>query len=94
MVRIIDIVPETYSNESGNSLYVKIKDFFDGNTPFELSFEDISCTSSSFLNSSFGSLIEEFGVEKFVSLVKPKNLTKGEADILKSYVGSFKRLSK
>ncbi len=94
MVAINKIVSETYTNTSGNKLYLAIKDNFVSNKPVELSFDGISSTSSSFLNSSFGALIEEFGLEKFTSLVKIKNVTKGEAEIIKKYVSSFRNTHK
>jgi hypothetical protein len=94
MVTVKEIVKETYTNTSGFNLYIAIRDYFDTDRSFELSFDGISSTSSSFLNSSFGALIEEFGVDKFTSLVKIKNVTKGEAEIIKKYVLGFKNTSK
>lgn len=94
MVVVSKIVTETYTNSSGYNLYLAIKDNFVANQPFELSFDGVSATSSSFLNSSFGTLIEEFGLDTFTSLVKIKNVTKGEAEILKKYISGFKNRQK
>ena len=85
---------DTYTNSSGFHLYSAIKDKFISNQPFELSFDGVSATSSSFLNSSFGALIEEFGLDKFTSLVKIKNITKGEAEIIQKYLVGFKNTHK
>lgn len=90
MLAIKEIVKETYTNTSGYSLYIAIRDYFDSDKPFELSFDGVSSTSSSFLNSSFGALIDEFGLAKFTSLVKIKNVSKGEAEIIKKYISGFK----
>jgi hypothetical protein len=90
MLFLKQIVTETYTNSAGCTLYVALKDKFLTNQPIELSFDGISSTSSSFLNSSFGALIDEFGLAKFTSLVKIKNVTKGEAEILKKYISGFK----
>ncbi len=94
MVTIKNIVSETYTNSSGFSLYVVLKPYFDSDTQFELSFEDITATSSSFLNSSFGALIEQFGLNKFLSLVKPTHITKTEAEVIKKYISGFKLSSR
>jgi len=94
MLAVNKIVTETYTNNSGYNLYVAIKDNFVANRPVELSFDGISSTSSSFLNSSFGTLIEEFGLEKFTALVKIKNVSKGEAEILKKYISGFRNTNK
>lgn len=90
MIEIKDIVNDTYTNTSGYCLYLEMKKYFLKNIPFDLSFRDITSTSSSFLNSSFGNLIEEFGLEKFTSLVRLKNVSVGEAAIIKKYVSGFK----
>ncbi len=94
MVSIKDIVTDTYTNASGFCLYTVMKPLFDSNTKVELSFDGITATSLSFLNSSFGALIEDFGIEKFISLVKPINITKSEAELIKKYISGFKLSSK
>jgi len=94
MLAIKKIVKETYTNSAGYTLYLAIRENFDSNRPFELSFDGISSTSSSSLNSSFGALIEEFGLEKFTTLVEVKNISTSEAEILKKYVSGFKNIQK
>lgn len=94
MVIIKNIVSETYTNSSGFSLYTVLKSYFETNTKFELSFDGVSATSSSFLNSSFGALIDDFGLGTFISLVKPINITKTEAEVIKKYISGFKLSSK
>jgi len=86
-----DIVNETYTNAEGEKLYAVLKDAFSSNEKVVLSFKDSSITSSSFLNSSFGRLIESYGLDRFMQSVTPKELTVTQAEVLKKYVSSFSK---
>lgn len=89
-IRVVDIVPETYTNEAGNALYIHLKEVLKEVKSLVISFKDASVPSSSFLNSSFGTLIEEIGLKNFLSLVKPRELTPTQAQMLKHYIQGFK----
>ncbi|MCH6200120.1 STAS-like domain-containing protein [Aquiflexum sp. LQ15W] len=89
-IRLADIVADTYTNSSGLVLYTFLKSVLNKNEIIELSFRDISAPSSSFLNSSFGSLIEEIGLENFLVRIKPKEVTATQAKMLKHYIHGFK----
>jgi hypothetical protein len=89
MIKLIDIVNDTYTNASGYQLYISIKPYFDENKAFELSFSGATPTSSSFLNSSFGELIAQYGLQKAKSLLKITHVTGGEAQMLKKFFSTF-----
>jgi len=89
MIRLKDITRDTYTNASGYSLFLVLEPYLKNNERVILSFEDSNPTSSSFLNSSFGSLIDEFGLETFKSLVKPVRLQKHQVQILNKYISTF-----
>jgi hypothetical protein len=85
-----DIVTDTYSNASGYQLYRALKgDLKDGKI-IHLSFLGASSPSTSFLNSSFGALIEEMGLDRFLDLVKPSEVTHTQASMLKHYIHGFR----
>lgn len=88
-IRLTDIVTETYSNSAGYKLFLELKRYVSDNSPVELSFLGSTPPSSSFLNSSFGSLIEEIGMERFKSLIKPIELSSSQASMLKHYISTF-----
>lgn len=88
-IRLTDIVTETYSNSAGYKLFLELKRYVSDNSPVELSFLGSAPPSSSFLNSSFGSLIEEIGMERFKSLIKPIELSSSQASMLKHYISTF-----
>ncbi len=91
IITIKDIVPETYTNASGYSLFVVMENALDANEEMLiLSFEGVSITSSSFLNSSIGALIDKYGIKVF-NRVKAVKLTPTQSDVLKKYVSSFQK---
>jgi hypothetical protein len=89
-INLSDIVTDTYTNASGYSFYVYLKRAISNRDVVEVSFKDTSAPSSSFLNSSFGTLIEEIGLQEFLSLVKPRELTPTQAQMLRHYIQGFK----
>lgn len=89
-IRLTDIVADTYTNSSGYVLYTFLKSVLNKNEIIELSFLDAAAPSSSFLNSSFGSLIDEIGLENFLAVVKPRETTSTQAKMLKHYIQAFK----
>lgn len=89
-LKVKDTVVETFTNTSGYSLYLALKPLFVNNQKISLSFSSCGAPSSSFLNSSFGQLIEEFGYSTFVELVTPRDLTVTQAMVLKKHIASYK----
>ncbi len=89
LIYLKDIVKETYTNASGHVFYLELKKHLDAGTPVLVSFKESTITSSSFLNSCFGALIEEFGLAEFKRLVSPKDLSASQAAMLIKYVSSF-----
>lgn len=90
LIRVAHIVKETFTNQAGHDFYLHLKEVLNKGETIEISFKDTSVPSSSFLNSSFGALIEEIGLQEFLSLVKPKELTPTQAQMLKHYIQGFK----
>lgn len=82
---ITDIVQDTYTNAGGFSLYTQIKKNLDSGIVTEISFKGASPLSSSFLNSSFGAIIEEIGFSSFKEKIKLIELSKTQANHLLGY---------
>lgn len=90
MIVIRDIVSDTYTNASGYKLYMALLESLESsNDIISLSFEEISSTSSSFLNSSIGALVEAKGIS-ILQRVKPVKVGITQAEILKKYISSLK----
>lgn len=82
---IRDIVPDTYTNAAGFTLLTVLKNYFFSNQPITLSFKNATPPSSSFLNSSIGELLDQFGFAHFKSIIKFTDLTATQAQALKNY---------
>jgi hypothetical protein len=82
---IRDIVPDTYTNAAGYTLLTVLKNYFVSNQPITLSFKDATPPSSSFLNSSIGELLDQFGFAHFKSIIKFTDLTTTQVQVLKNY---------
>jgi hypothetical protein len=92
MILIKDIVKDTFSNSSGYSLYLELSEHLNkSDEVILLSFEDISSTSSSFLNSSIGVLVEARGFP-ILQRIKPVKVGTMQAELLKKYISSLKGL--
>ena len=90
MVKLIikDITAGTLSNTEGTVLYCAIESALKNNDLIFLSFEGINTISSSFLNSSLGSLVDKYGFN--ILKVKIINCTKPLANIILKYISDLK----
>lgn len=84
-VNILDIVSDTFTNTGGLQLFNFLESHIENNNPLTLSFKGSQALSSSFLNSSIGDLVAKYGFEAFKRNIKPIELTKTQADMLKYY---------
>lgn len=91
MLIIREVVSETYTNASGYALLLAMKAELKGNSSIQVSFEGIKVISSSFFNSSFGEMIIEFGLEEFSKKIKPVNLNKTNAELIRNFFKSYKK---
>jgi STAS-like domain of unknown function (DUF4325) len=92
MIIIRNTVNNTYTNSEGMKLYAALKPYFESGDKVDVSFVDLSPTSTSFLNSSIGNLIDEYGINNFKKVVRPVQITRSHADLLKKYLDSFANL--
>lgn len=81
---------DTYTNEAGLGFYFELKKHIEKKEMILVSFKNVT-TSTSFLNSSFGEIIENYGLDALKSFVKPTDLSKGQSLILKDYINSMSK---
>lgn len=94
-INIMNIVNGTSTNIEGLKLYIYIKNNIKSpENQLIISFAGSTAPSPSFLNSSFGSLIEEIGIDQFRASVKFVELTKNQAGVLNKYFTDLRDLSK
>lgn len=92
MIIIKQIVENTYINSEGYKLYVSLLPFVKEKEKVDVSFVDLTPMSTSFLNSSVGALIEEFGLEQFKYSIRPVEITKSHAEVLSKYIKSLQEI--
>ncbi len=93
MLKLTSIVKETYTNTAGYTLFLALDSHFKANDPVELSFSEATPTSSSFLNSSLGALVEAYGIDQVKRLLKITNISSGEQQVLRKFFSSLNKVS-
>lgn len=90
MVKLVDVVnSDVFTNDAGEALCHLIKGAIVDEKPITISFSGSSSPSTSFLNSSVGRVIEEFGLDALRAHVDFCDLTKGQASVLRRYLAPF-----
>lgn len=84
-LKLMDIVPGTSTNEEGVLLFAAIDPIFANGQQIRISFEKATPLSSSFLNSSFGELIDKYGLENVKKMLSINHYTPSLARMLKEY---------
>ena len=89
---IKDNIDSALSNSDGIQLYAVLdKALADGGSVV-LSFHDIDIITTSFLNSSFGNLIDNYGID-ILSRIKLVDYTSSVATLIKNYIYNIRLLS-
>jgi hypothetical protein len=92
LIKVNEIVQDTYTNQEGFKLYTKLKVYLDEIRPVAISFMDTTPLSSSFFNSSFGEVIDKHGINVFKDLIKIRDITKSQAEQLRNYIKTHQDL--
>ena len=79
-------VKGTSTNMEGFALKCILQPFLNKREVVKVSFENTTPMSSSFFNSSFGELIDEYGYDVFRLMVKPVNITAQHMSLIKQYI--------
>ncbi len=86
---VSDICISTYTNADGQTLKSAIADILLVCDSAVVSFHGIDSVSTSFLNSSFGELVSDFGLEDIKKRVKITNYTSSLLHSIKKYINSL-----
>jgi len=86
------VTQSTLSNIDGYSLKTRIDNVLTTGSSVLLSFDDVITISSSFLNSSIGELIDQYGFEILKDRVKITNYTPSIAKAIRNYISDLRAL--
>lgn len=90
---LTDIVQGTSTNTAGEALYVVLENAILNKEKVRVSLIDATPFSTSFMNSSIGAIIENYGIEHFREFVAFVGYTKSQASIIKNYIQIIKKVA-
>ncbi|WP_299819445.1 DUF4325 domain-containing protein [uncultured Pontibacter sp.] len=93
-IKLMDCVTGTSTNTEAVGLYLAISNAFKSGAIVKLSLAGTTPMSSSFMNSSFGELVEEFGIETVKKQLRLVDFKPSQALQIKNYfetVSSYSR---
>lgn len=91
-IKITDHVDDFVTNSSGYALFLVLTKALSDDNTIELSFHGVPATSSSFLNSSLGAVVDDLGIT-VLNRIKPVHVSGTQAAILKKYVLSLRKIN-
>lgn len=89
---IKDIIDSALSNSGGMQLYAVLDNALADGGSVVISFHGVDVITTSFLNSSFGNLIDNHGID-ILSKIKLVDYTSSVATLIKNYISNIKLLS-
>jgi len=84
-IKLMDCVTGTSTNTEALGLYLAISKAFQAGDTVKLALEDTTPMSSSFMNSSFGELVEDFGMETIKKQLRLVDFKPSQALQIKNY---------
>lgn len=84
-INLMDIVPGTTTNMDAVSLQLILNQLLKNNSKIILSMKGATPMSSSFLNSSLGTIIEDYGFDMFKRYISIVDCRKTTANSLRKY---------
>lgn len=91
-IKVMDVVKGTTTNADAMPLYLSMKNALADNKIIVLSLHKATAMSSSFMNSSFGNLVEDYGFETLKGRLKLVDYTPVMLDSVKRYLDNLKKI--
>lgn len=85
-IQLMDVVSGTSTNADGLALFIFLDEALSQNQKVRLSFLNATPFASSFLNSSFGNLVEKYGIDQFRMSVVITNYSLAQVKKVKEYI--------
>lgn len=92
IIQIKDHLDGTMTNIQGDKLFALIKKHFDQGRKVVLSFSEIQGMTSSFLNSSLGALVDEYGIDFLRKKMTLTNYRSSQMNMIKEYLSFYQPL--
>ena len=89
-VIVNNMISEKTLVQSGNLLFDEINKCMSTNERLIIDMKGVSSLPSIFMNVSFGQFIDNYGLEKLLSIIQIINITKTQAERISSYFKRYK----
>ena len=84
-----DILAVRSYPEAGDYIFNDIKDCIINNDKVVFDMSEVMSVPTMFLNTSFGAIIDEFGVQKLKSSISFRNISKTQIDRIQKYINDY-----
>ena len=91
-VKIKDVLNGRNYPEGGTMLFSIIKDAMNSNQTVSIDMEDVDSFPTMFMNTSFGSLIDLFGLDTTKQALRFQNIKKAQIERIRKYCNDYKSL--
>lgn len=85
IITLKHILAEKAYPDAGNCIFKDIKDTILAHDKLIIDMSDVLSVPTMFLNTSFGAIIDEFGIPKLKESIGFKNITKSQVDRIQKY---------
>lgn len=92
IIPVAEIVPSTITNSDAVSLKSAMQSVLAKGDIIVLSFHKVNTITSSFLNSSIGEIIEEYGFDKLKGRLVLSNYTPPVGEMITKYINDLRNL--
>lgn len=93
ILRVMDCVGGTSTNTEGLKLFYSISNVINNGEAVKLSLDGCTPMSSSFMNSSFGELVDKYGIQKVKENLSLVDFKPSQAKEIKNYLDIVSRLA-
>lgn len=91
IIRITDTCPSTITNADAIALKVEMESVLKGGDAIVLSFRGVTTLTTSFLNSSIGEIVEEYGFDALKGKISLTDYTPAIGKAITDYITNLKR---
>lgn len=91
-INILEVCPSTITNRDGEPLKVTMSNALDGGSVIVLSFHGVTTLTTSFLNSSLGEVVENYGFDALKGKISLVDYTPAVGKAVVDYMNNLRNL--
>lgn len=91
-IKLKDIIEERSYPEAGEIIYYIIEKAMSQNEKISIDMQDVISVPTMFMNTSFGTFIENFGADKLKQIISFQNILKSQAERISKYIKEYENI--